>query len=86
MDTPEKQWYEKPIKVTYDWRHYQAVTNGDLGGFSFPKRHYWPDIEEQRADIADLWVVITELQFEAALAALGPLSGVGELGGGDDSA
>ena len=46
----ERLWYERPIVVGTATHNF--VRNGEAGGLRFPHRHYWPDVETQRAEIA----------------------------------
>ena len=74
--TDEKPWYEKPIQcpdVRGNWAA-NRVRNGENGSGLYAERHYWPATEEgedqQRADIAELWVVYYEVLMDLQEAGL----------------
>lgn len=54
-------WYEHPIDVLPVAYGDQTVENGDYTNVTlYPHRHYWPDLESQRADIAELGLLIVQ--------------------------
>lgn len=50
-----KQWYELPIEVSSVESGRYLVSNGHNGGSSYPFRCYWPDVEMQREELAEMF-------------------------------